>query len=57
MWDCSKIINILGHLGCLEIISAHKPPVDGDGSDRLVCNWTANGNYTVKKGYERFNSI
>lgn len=37
MWNCSKIISLLGHVGCLEIISSYKPPTDEEGPDRLIC--------------------
>lgn len=51
-WDAGKIIELLGHINCLQIITNVRPPRQDAGTDELIFKPASNGGYSVKKAYD-----
>jgi hypothetical protein len=50
-WDGEKLIDLVGHQGCLQIISSITTPNDQAEKDRMLFTLSPNGDYSVKRAY------
>lgn len=51
-WNASKIIELLGHTNCVQIMTNVRPPRQDAGIDELIFKPASNGGYSVKKAYD-----